>query len=246
MDQIVKLLQELIKQIFRLFRSLLMIVLMAASLIIWAVYRMAIWVDDHPAVWLLAPATILTVWTFRRYVFGRLVEVERDGVAIVQRRGGRLEPIYLGRHKLKLGERVRRRLSLKPLVVRANMEEVYTIDEERVRLLAGYELYISDPLHFYLSGSRNAIDFNDLNRWGLAAALEDYGYDDLYNFPIEINGRVSQTINQEVREYGLQVINYRLEEAVWPESNQRWKRNRIQPALTPGDYWIEGKSLMRR
>lgn len=246
MEQIVKLLQELIRQVFRLFRSLLMIVLLAASLIIVAIYRMAIWVDDNPGVWLLAPATFLTVWTFRRYVFGRLVEVERDDVVIVQRWGGRLEPLYLGRHRLKIGERVRQRLSLKPLVVRANMEEVYTLDEERVRLLAGYELYLSDPLHFYLSGRRRAVDFDHLNRWGLLVVLEDFGYDDLYNFPFEINGLVSQTINQEVREFGLQVINYRLEEAIWPASNQRWKRNRVQPALPPGDYWVEGKSLTRR
>jgi len=246
MKQIVNLVRELCLCVMTLVGSLLVFALAALALAGYLFYLVAAWAAEHPAIWLAPPAAFLTVWFLQRYVRGRDVMVERDLSVIVKRAGGKYEPLYRGWHKLKIGDRVCEWFSLRPKSEETNLEEVCTRDEDRVRLSAVYERYISDPLRFYLLGRKRPVDFAELNRWALMAVVQDFGLDDLYNSPFEINELVEQTINNRIRDCGLQVINYSIDEAVWPETNERWKRKRAQLAFQVGQYWSESRDLKRR
>ena len=246
MEQFVNLVRELCLCIKTLVRSLLIILLAALVLVGYLFYLAADWVAEHPSIWLLPTTAFLTVWLLRRYVLGRDVMVERDWAVIVKKAGGKYEPLYRGWHKLKIGDRVCEWLSLKPESEETNLEEGYTRDEEQVRLSAVYERYISDPLRFYLMGRKRPADFTELNRRGLMTVVGDFGFDDLYNSPFEINRLVVQTINNQIRDRGLQVINYRLDEVIWPETNERWRRNRSHLALQSGQYWSDSRNLKRQ
>src|SRR5262249_3584974 len=162
------------------------------------------WVAEHPIIWMAPPTAFLSVLGLRRYVLGRNVTVERDWAVIVKRTGGKVEPLYRGWHRLKIGDRVCEWLPLTPMYEKTNLEEGYTCDEERVRLSAIFERYISDPFRFYLLRRKRSVDFAELNRWALTEVVKDFGFDDLYNSPYEINGMVAQTINNQIRDRGLQ------------------------------------------
>jgi hypothetical protein len=246
MEQLVNLVRELCLCVLTLVRSLLIILLAAIVLTGYLLYLAAAWVAEHPVIWMALPTVFLSLLGLRRYVLGRHVMVEMDWAVIVKKAGGRFEPLYRGCHRLKIGDRVCKWLPLRPIYEKANLEEVYTCDEERVRLAAVYEQYISDPLRFYLLRRKRPVDFTELNRWALMCVVEGFGLDDLYNSPFEIDGMVAQTINNQIRERGLQVTNYRLDEAVWPETNERWRRNGSQLALRAGQYWSESGNLKRQ
>lgn len=198
-------------------RLILIILLMAIALAIYMIYLAAAWVAEHPIILMAPPIIALSVWWLRRYVLRREVVVERDCAAIVKRAGGRREVLYRGSHRLMIGDRVYEQLSLRLSLAETNQEEVYTLDEERVRLSAIYEMHISDPLRFHhmkKSGRKRHANIIELNRWALATVVEYFGFDDLFNLPFEINRLIAQTINDQLRDRGLQVINYRLDEVI--------------------------------
>jgi len=250
MEPIINLLRELclyiVSRIISLFRSLLVIFLVAVILIGCLLYRMAIWAAEHPAVLILPPAALLLLWLFKRYVLGREIMVSKDSAVIVRRAGGTLEPLYRGWHRLKLADTVCGVLSLRPESTQTNLEEVFTFDEERVRLSAVYQYHISDPVPFYRRGRKNTIDFVELNQWALLTVIQDFSSDDLYNAPHEINARIEQSINDQLHGSGLRVSNYRLDELVWPETNEQWRRNRSQLPFQAGHYWNEARGLRQR
>lgn len=256
MGQFINLLQELClcaetlaRSFVSFIRLMLIILLMAIALALYLLYLAAAWVADHPIILMAPPAVALSVFWLRRYVFGREVAVERDCAAIVKRASGRREVLYRGSHRLKIGDRICEWLSLRPSSEETNQEEAYTRDEERVRLSAVYELHICDPLRFHQaqrSRRKPYAELAELNRRALATVVEDFGFDELYNSPFEINRLIAQTINDQLRDRGLQVINYRMDEVIWPETNERWKRNRSHLALQAGQYWSDSRSLKRQ
>jgi hypothetical protein len=246
MEQIAGLMRELCSHVVTLFRSLLAFLLVALVLTCYLLYRIVIWVGEHPAVLILPLVALVSVWLLKRYVLGRKVAVERNSALIVLKAGGRLEPFYRGWHKLKFGERVCEKLSLNPESVETNLEEVYTFNEERVRLSAVYEIHISDPIHFYRRKRDNPVDLMELNLWALQDVIQDFSSDDLYNVPFQINARIEQSINGQLRDFGLHVNYYRLDEAIWPETNEQWRRNRSPLSLQAGQYWNDARSLRQR
>jgi len=253
MEQFVNLVRELClcaitlaRSLTSLLRSLLIISLAIIAVAGYLLYLAATWVAKHPIIWMALPTAFLTVWVLRRYVLGRGVMVEKDWAVIVKKAGGKYEPLYRGWHKLKIGDRVCEWFLLKPESEETNLEEVYTRDEERVRLSAVYEMHISDPRRFYLLGRKRSADLTELNRRALMTVVGDFGFDDLYNSPFEINRLVAQTINNQIRDRGLQVINYYIDEALWPETNERWRRNRSHLALQSGQYWSDSRNLKRQ
>ena len=246
MKSLVELVREFCLLIVTLFRSLLVLLLLVAALALYLLYLAASWVAETPVVLLAPPVVLLTWWTLRRYVFGRDLLVDEDSAVIVRRAGGRLESLYRGLHKLNVGDRVCKWITLKTESEETNLEEVYTRDEARVRLSAVYELHISDPRRFYLLGRKRSVDFAKLNRRVLLAVVRDFDLDEVYNLAGEINQLIAQTINSQVRSRGLQVNNYRLDEADWPETSERWRRNRSRLPLQAGQYWIESGNPRRR
>lgn len=246
MKSLVELVREFCSLIVTLFRSLLVLLALVAALAGYLLYLAASWVAEYPVVLLAPPVVLLTGWTLRRYVFGRELLIDGDSAVIVRRAGGRLEPLYRGMYKLNIGDRVCEWFALIAEMEETNLEEVYTRDEKRVRLSGVYELYISDPIRFYLLGRKRSVDFARLNRRVLLAVVRDFDLDEIYNLPFEINQLIAQTINSQIRSRGLKVINYRLDEAVWPETNERWRRNRSRLPLQAGQYWIESGNPRRR
>jgi regulator of protease activity HflC (stomatin/prohibitin superfamily) len=179
------------------------------------------------------------------YVLGREIMVEREMAVIVRRVNGRLEALYRGWHKLNIGDKVCIRLPLRLESGETNQEEVSTCEGERVRLGASYRRFISDPVQYYLH-RRSKVDFINLNRWALTAVIQDFRVDDVYNVPNEINATVEQLINEELHDYGEQIGNYLLDEAIWPETNERWLRGKDLLPSPVGRYWNEVRRLRRR
>lgn len=256
MGEIINLLRELClcagtlaRSVVRFVHLMLIILLMVIALALYLLYLAVAWVADHPIILMAPPVVALSVLWLRRYVFERDVVVERDCAVIIKRAGGRPEALYGGRHRLDIGDRICEQLSLRPSFEKTNQEEVYTRDEERVRISAVYEIHIHDPLRFHRlkrSRRKHYAYVCELNRWALATVIEDFDFDELYNSPFEINRLVAQTINERLRDRGLQMINYRLDEVIWPETNERWKRNRSYLALQAGQYWSDSRSLKRQ
>ncbi len=253
MVHLVHLLQELCSSVVKLFRSLpgfLLLVVITGASLLWLVgyllYQSVVRLEDHPVLWLLTLVAVLAAWFLRRYVFWRKIIVEKDSAVIVKRADGKIVPFYRGRHMLRLGDRVCGWLSLRTVSEETNQEEVFTVDDEHARLSAVYDLYISDPLLFYLKGRKPRIDLVNLNRWAVLAVIQNFSFDEVYNIPYEINEFVAQTINNQIDSYGLRVTNYRLDEVIWPDINERWRRNRLHLASQNGHYWNVGRSLQGR
>jgi regulator of protease activity HflC (stomatin/prohibitin superfamily) len=240
---------DLARSFVSFIRLILIILLMAIALALYLIYLAVNWVAAHPIILMGLLVVALSVFWLRRYVLGREVVVERDCAAIVRRAGGGREPLYQGRHRLKIGDRICEWLSLRPRSEEMNQEEAFTRDEEPVRISAVCEMHIYDPLRFYQARRPRRKLYAylaELNRWALATVVEDFGFDELYNSPFEINRLVAQTINDRLRDRGLQVINYRMDEVIWPETNERWKRNRSYLALQAGQYWSDSRNLKRQ
>lgn len=243
MEQFVKTLKDMLRGIITLFQLLLILLVMLTAVALYLLYRAASWMADNPAVMLLPPTALMAVWLLKRYVLGRDLAVRDTAATIIKRADGKMETLFRGYHKLKLGDRVCKKLSLRLQLVETNQEEIQTLDDEGVRLSAHYDLQIFHPLNYYQRGRKQDIDFSGLHQESLLSVLSDLNFDDLYNAPSEINVQVQQFLNDQLRHYGLRIHNYSLAEIVCPRTNERWQRN---PTLSAGQYWSEVKNFHRR
>ncbi len=243
MEQFVNTVKGIFRVIIALFQSLLILLVVLTAVAGYVLYRAVSWMADNPAVMLLPPTALMAVWLLKRYVLGRDLTVADTAATIIKRADGKMESLFRGYHKLKLGDRVCKKLSLRLKSVETNLEEIQTLDDESVRLSAHYDLQIAHPLNYYQRGRKQEIDYSGLHQESLLSVLSEFDFDDLYNAPSEINVKVQQFLNDQLRHYGLRIHNYSLAEIVCPRTNERWQRN---PALSAGQYWSEVKNFRRR
>jgi regulator of protease activity HflC (stomatin/prohibitin superfamily) len=246
MEQFADLLHKLLSPLIVIFRSLLIALLLVLGFVIFLLYWFVILVTQYPIILTLPPVAALSVWLLRQYVFDREITVEKDTAVIVRKAHGRLKPLYRGWHRLRIGDRVCERFSLRSKSDETNQEEVLTREGEPVRLSSVYEYHISDPIRFYRWGRKKTLDFVELNQWVLTGVIREFSFDDLYNEPFEINELIEQITNDQLWDCGLQVNNYYLDEAIWPETNERWRRIRSNLPLQGNRYWSEDRSLRRQ
>ena len=243
MEQLTNLVREFCATIVRLFHSLLIFLLLTLVVGGYLLYRLATWLVENPAIILLPPAALMLVWLLKRYVLGRELAIGKTTAVIVKRADGKLESLYRGWHKLRLGDRVCETLSLRPEAVETNQEEILTDDGAGVRLSASYELQVFNPLRYYLRGRKRRIDFAGLHQESRLAVVTELSFDDLYNMPFEINRHIEHFFNEQLHSYGLQINNYRLAELICPCTNEQWQHNHAPPF---GEYWCAAASIKRR
>src|SRR5262249_29870427 len=132
-----------------------------------------------------------------------------------------------------------------PKSVETNQELAFIVGGTPVRLSSVYEIHISNPVSYYqyFRRRKNHFDFTGLDKWALLTAAADFSYDDFYNATSEINAHAERVMNDQLGDLGLQVNNYRLDEAIWVETNEQWKRIRLHSHPQASQYWSEARCL---
>lgn len=241
-----KLISEVIRRLAGLVKFLMIIALVIIGVVVYLGYQAVMFLLANPASLLPLFAGYLAVRGLRRYVFKRRLTVPPDAARIVKTREG-LREFYRGEHRLALGDSViSESYSLLPRMCEANEEEVRTAEQERVRLSAACEILISDPLAFYLSGGKVPFNLiNQLNRQVLLQVIRQANGDELFNCAAQINVVALRLINRQLKPRGVQLVNYYLALAIWPETNDRWLRDQSRLALQAGQYWKAARGLER-
>lgn len=226
----------MLRSIWRSFQTIVFTALGLAVLCVSAVLYL-IWAAPQLVVVLLFALVLLRVsW---RLAGLHQVQVGADEAVIVERWGKPYAALYQGRYTLPVGALVRRRYQLALGVYQGNETEVWCGDNERLRLRSQFKLHISKPQQFHYRGRRARRRMHDLHAQVLEEVLSGFNINDLWNSPPMLQRELVRQINQRLRDWGLQATQYRIEEVIWSDTNDRWLRNRSQGALTGAEpYWL--------
>ncbi len=169
----------------------------------------------------------------------RKIVVSENEAVIVECWGKPDTPLYYGRHELPLGALVRKRYALPLGEYAGNEAEAQTNDDERIRVRSRFKAHISDPQRFHYGGRRHWRCVQQINHRALQTVLGEFGADDLWNCSPQINRQLVRLLNRELKDCGVQITHYCIEAVIWPESNERWQRNKSRHALKGAEpYWL--------
>jgi hypothetical protein len=192
----------------------------------------------YPTIIFSLGALLMSIWFIGKFIANRRVIVGEDEAAIVEQWGSPYNTLYYGEHSLPIGARVRARYALSMGPIEGNEEEVHNCECERLRIRSQFNIHISDPYLFHYRSRKKSPDVTSTNRMALSEVVRELNQDDLWNWPGRVNYLVAQGLNRRLRDFGIQVTDYSLEEVTWSMTNSKWRRNRSYLAIRGGEpYW---------
>lgn len=220
----------------RLF-ALIYIVLIAAVLALVALsYTMLKLI--RPVDLLIGVGLVGFVWLVRAFVVNREIEVGADEAKIVRRWRGHPKAIFHGTHRLKFGDRVTAAYLLSARHYAGNEEALMSRDGYPLRVRSTFRHHIADPLRYHFRGKKCERRLAALISESLEEEIGRFSLNDLWNCPAESNQAIRDNLSRKLREGGIEVSDFRLEEVILPEKAIKWRRNELQsPALQ--NYWQE-------
>ena len=220
---------QFIKAMFLMLFGLVIVCVALAIYLVWA------W----PAFVLIVIGSFLLLKVAWKLAGSRKLVVGEDEAVVVEQWGNPVGSLYYGRHELPLGALARKRYALQLGVYAGNEAEAVTTDEERVRVRSRFKAHISDPQLYHYGGRRRWRGIQQINQQALQTVLSEFSADDLWNCSPQINRQLVRLLNRELQNWGVHITHYCIEAAIWPETNERWQRNKSRNALKGAEsYWL--------
>jgi regulator of protease activity HflC (stomatin/prohibitin superfamily) len=178
------------------------------------------------------------VWFVRAFMIHREIEVGSDEAKIVRRWKGHPEVIFRGVHRLNLGDRVTATYSLRTRHHAGNEEALTSREGDPLRVRSNFHHHIADPLRYHLRGKKYERRLAALTRESMEEEIGRFSWSDLWNCPVESNRAIRDNLSRKLKDAGMEVSDFRLEEIILPERAVKWRRNKLQsPSLQ--HYWQE-------
>jgi len=228
-----RIMSQLLSRLFALIYVVLIAAVLALAALSYTVLKLI-----RPVDLLIGVGLVGLIWLVRAFVINREIEVGTDEARIVRRLRGRPEAIFHGTHRLKFGDRVTAAYSLRARHYAGNEEALTSRDGYPLRVRSNFRHHIADPLRYHRQGKKCERRLAAIIRESLAEEIGRFSLNDLWNCPAESNQAIRDNLSRRLKDGGIEVSDFRLEEVILPEKAVKWRRNELQsPSLQ--NYWQE-------
>lgn len=224
-----RIVSQLLSRLFALIYIVLIAIVLTLTALSYTMLKLI-----GPVDLLIGVGLVGLVWVVRAFVINREIEVGTDEAKIVRRWRGHPEVIYRGTHRLKFGDRVTAAYSLRATHYAGNEESLTSRDGYPLRVRSNFRHHIANPIRYTLRGKKCERRLAALNRESLEEEIGRFSLNDLWNCPAESNQAIRDNLSRKLKDAGIEVSDFRLEEVILPEKAVKWRRT---PSLQ--NYWQE-------